>query len=158
MAQVTYTINENWKFKKTNELNFQTFSKPDQSWESITIPHTWNDKDALDDMPGFYQGVGCYFKSQYIGTDAKDKVVYLYFEGANQTLELFVNGKRVGKHIGGYSFFCFDITYVYFIKRNADVMETPSQVNLEILRSFNVAEIQFAYPTQTVYLEKGSIE
>ena len=46
------------------------------------------------------------------------------------------------------------ITFVYFIRKNADVMETPSQVNTEILRAFNEAGLQFAYPTQTVYLEK----
>jgi len=33
-------------------------------------------------------------------------------------------------------------------------METPSQVNTEILRAFNATGLQFAYPTQTVYIEK----
>lgn len=133
MAQVTYTINENWKFKKTNELNFQTFSKPDQSWESITIPHTWNEKDALDDTPGFYQGVGYYFKTQFIGIEAKDKVVYLYFEGANQTLELFVNGQRVGKHIGGYSRFCFDISaFVKCGEMNSIIAKVDNSIDKDI--------------------------
>ena len=50
--------------------------------------------------------------------------------------------------------FALVITFVYFIRRDADVMETPSQVNTEILRAFNAAELQFAYPTQTVYIEK----
>ena len=46
------------------------------------------------------------------------------------------------------------ITFVYFITKDADVMETPTQVNSEILRAFNAAGLQFAYPTQTVYIEK----
>ena len=50
--------------------------------------------------------------------------------------------------------FSLVITFVYFIKKKADVMETPSRVNSEILRSFNQANLQFAYPTQTVYVEK----
>jgi len=50
--------------------------------------------------------------------------------------------------------FSLVITFVYFIRRDADVMETPSQVNTEILRAFNAAGLQFAYPTQTVYIEK----
>ena len=133
MAQVTYTINENWKFKKTNELDPLTFTQPDTSWESITIPHTWNDKDALDDTPGIYQGLGCYFKKQYIGTEAKDKVVYLYFEGANQTLELFVNGQRVGKHIGGYSFFSFDISaFVKFGEMNTIIAKVDNSIDKDI--------------------------
>lgn len=52
--------------------------------------------------------------------------------------------------------FALVITFVYFIRKNADVMETPSQVNTEILRAFNEAGLQFAYPTQTVYFEKLS--
>jgi MscS family membrane protein len=51
--------------------------------------------------------------------------------------------------------FSLVITFVYFMKKNADVMETPSQVNSEILRSFNQANLQFAFPTQTVFIEKA---
>jgi MscS family membrane protein len=51
--------------------------------------------------------------------------------------------------------FSLVITFVYFIKKKADVMETPSRVNSEILRAFNAAGLQFAFPTQTVYVEKG---
>jgi len=52
--------------------------------------------------------------------------------------------------------FSLVITFVYFIRKDADVMETPTQVNSEVLRSFNEAELQFAFPTHTVYLEKAS--
>jgi len=34
-------------------------------------------------------------------------------------------------------------------------METPTHVNSEILRAFNEAGLQFAFPTQTLYIEKG---
>jgi len=54
-----------------------------------------------------------------------------------------------------FSDFALVITFVYFIKKKADVMETPSQVNTEILRTFNEAGLQFAYPTQTIYVEKN---
>lgn len=51
--------------------------------------------------------------------------------------------------------FALVITFVYFIKKQADVMETPSLVNSEILGAFNKSGIRFAYPTQTIYLEKN---
>ena len=47
-----------------------------------------------------------------------------------------------------------EITLIYFIKRSADVFETPSKVNSEILRAFNAADLKFAFPTRTVYIEK----
>jgi len=46
------------------------------------------------------------------------------------------------------------ITFVYFIRKDADVMETPTQVNFEILRAFNDAGLEFAFPTHTLYIEK----
>jgi MscS family membrane protein len=51
--------------------------------------------------------------------------------------------------------FALAITFIYFIRKTGDVMETPSQVNIEILHAFSAAGLQFAYPTQTVYIEKG---
>jgi len=53
--------------------------------------------------------------------------------------------------------FSLVITFVYFITKDADVMEVPTQVNSEILRSFNAAGLQFAFPTQTVYIEKEEL-
>ena len=50
-----------------------------------------------------------------------------------------------------------DITFVYFVQKDADVMEVPSKVNFEILRAFNEAGLQFAFPTQTLYLEKTTV-
>jgi len=50
--------------------------------------------------------------------------------------------------------FSLVLTFVYFIRKDADVMETPTQVNSEVLRAFNAAGLQFAFPTQTLYIEK----
>jgi len=66
-----------------------------------------------------------------------------------------VSEKEIVVAFTDFTDFSLVITFVYFIKKNADVMEIPSQVNSEILRSFNEANLQFAYPTQTVYVEKG---
>ena len=65
-----------------------------------------------------------------------------------------VHKKDVTVAFTDFTDFALTITFVYFIRKEADVMETPSQVNTEILRAFNAAELQFAYPTQTVYIEK----
>jgi MscS family membrane protein len=47
------------------------------------------------------------------------------------------------------------ITFIYFIRKQADIRETISKVNFEILRTFNEAGLNFAFPTQTVYLESN---
>jgi MscS family membrane protein len=50
--------------------------------------------------------------------------------------------------------FAMIIAFGYFIKKEADILETTNVVNSEILVAFNKADLQFAFPTQTVYLEK----
>ena len=50
--------------------------------------------------------------------------------------------------------FAMIISFGYFIKKEADIMATTNIVNSEILVAFNKANLQFAFPTQTVYLEK----
>jgi MscS family membrane protein len=45
-----------------------------------------------------------------------------------------------------------EITFIYFIKKESDILETISKVNMEILESFNAAGLEFAFPTQTIHL------
>lgn len=65
-----------------------------------------------------------------------------------------VDSKDIVAAFTDFTDYALIITFVYFIKKHGDVMETPSQVNSEILKSFNKAGLQFAFPTHTIYLEK----
>lgn len=47
------------------------------------------------------------------------------------------------------------ITFTYFIEKKGDISATVSNVNMEILTSFNNAGLSFAFPSQTLYVEKG---
>ncbi len=47
--------------------------------------------------------------------------------------------------------FALGITFIYYIKKGADIMQTQTDVNLEILRQFNANGLEMAFPTQTVY-------
>lgn len=94
------TINENWRF---------TGGESGRS-ETVSIPHTWNAEDAADEVSGFYRGKGVYEKNVSINEDMSSHSFFVHFEGANQVTELFVNGVSAGRHIGGYTAFCFDVT------------------------------------------------
>lgn len=52
--------------------------------------------------------------------------------------------------------FSLDIVFIYYIVKNADIYETQSEINLEILRRFTEAKYDFAFPTQTICLEKNT--
>lgn len=97
--RIERTINEAWRFTRDGK-----------SVEIVNIPHSWNRYDTTDDAPGYFRGVGIYEKVLRVNEDIATHSFYLHFEGANQIAELWVNDNYVGKHIGGYSAFCFDIT------------------------------------------------
>ena len=100
--RIKQSINSSWQF--------QLGEKPlEQQWQNINLPHTWNAEDVMDDEPGYHRGTAWYQKTVYIPRDWTKKEVYLYFEGASQLADVYVNGQQVGQHIGGYLAFNFSI-------------------------------------------------
>ena len=81
-------------------------------WEKVDLPHTWNASDGADGSH-YHQGA-CWYKRIVSGsiTDT-GKRVYLEFLGANSVADVYVNHKRIGQHRGGYSTFRFDVTGVW---------------------------------------------
>lgn len=108
--RVVYTINDGWKFVKGSPFQAQLNTCDDSSWETVHIPHTWNDKDGDDETPGFYRGPAWYRKNIFIDKSQEGRRAVIYFEGANQEVQFYLNGQFVGEHKGGYTRFCFDIT------------------------------------------------
>ena len=110
-ARDVISINTGWQFKKgpfsTDPM--RASAQWDGKWEEVTIPHTWNAKDMQVKADAFYEGVGYYRKKQFFGNELAGKRVFLRFEGVGACTEVYVNGKLVGTHKGGYSAFVFEI-------------------------------------------------
>lgn len=106
-ARVYLGLNDQWSFSKT-----------EQNWEKITLPHTWNAKDVMDESPGYYRGTGWYKRTLKTNVLMKDKALFLYFDGVNQEAEVFVNGQLAGKHAGGYTRFIVPVSK--YLKFNGD--------------------------------------
>jgi len=111
-SRTSCTINESWRFKffQHDIPRAEILNCDRDTWASVTIPHTWNINEALDDTSGYRRGTGWYFKRLFLNDDLKDKIILLHFEGANQVTDVYVNGQKAGWHIGGYTAFTFDIT------------------------------------------------
>lgn len=103
------TINDSWRFIRSDisENDYIYFQK---NGKVVNLPHTWNDKDVLNDGDrGYYRGIGWYAKQFFLAKEVNKKY-YLHFEGANQETSVYINNQFAGNHIGGYSAFRFDIT------------------------------------------------
>jgi len=46
--------------------------------------------------------------------------------------------------------FSLGILFIYYIRKDADILDTQTAMNLDILREFNQAGLEMAFPTQTV--------
>lgn len=132
-SRVVYTINESWYFAKGDPDNASNPSFDDALWEVVSIPHTWNAQDADDEAPGFYRGPGWYRKNVFISGEMSGKQVTIYFEGANQQTDVYVNGEKAGTHVGGYTRFAFDITpFVKFGAKNNIAIKVDNCANKDI--------------------------
>ncbi len=76
------------------------------SRRQLQVPGDWNSQIPELDR---YRSRVVYQKSLDIEPEA-DKRYFIHFGGANYTTDLFVNNQLVGRHIGGYTAFNFDIT------------------------------------------------
>jgi beta-galactosidase len=101
------TINSGWQFV----LNDQPYlnSIDNAKWQKINLPHTWNALDIVDDTLGYHQGIGWYKKSIFIPAGYHNRHLELFFEGACNQTEVFINGKKVGEHSGGFTGFRIDL-------------------------------------------------
>ncbi|MBR3692763.1 MAG: glycoside hydrolase family 2 protein, partial [Clostridia bacterium] len=81
-----------------------------ESWETINLPHTWNATDGQDGNNDYFRGTCCYAK-QIVKSElpAADRY-YLEIRGANSSADVYVDGKSVAHHDGGYSTWRVDLT------------------------------------------------
>lgn len=131
--RIRYTINENWHFFSGDYIDAEKQNINLENWEKVSIPHTWNAVDSFDDEPGYKRGMSWYRRELNLDSGLENRRIFLYFEGANQTAEVFVNGKFLGKHIGGYSAFVFDATdFVQFDKPNLIAVKVDNTLEKDI--------------------------
>lgn len=102
-------INNEWKFKRQDEVQAKNKTYNEENWESINLPHTWN---AIDGANGFdyFKGACWYRKEFVVDAMAKGNKVFIEFNGSNSITDVYVNGQHIGQHKGGYSTFRFDVT------------------------------------------------
>jgi beta-galactosidase len=120
-------LNRDWKFIYGYEVR-------KDAGQLINLPHTWNDKDALGGNIDYYRGLGIYEKKVMAENAWQQKRVFIRFLGANEVATVFVNGRCIGEHRGGYSAFAFEITdYLSFGKDNLITVKVSNALHLDVI-------------------------
>lgn len=101
-------FNTKWAFSK--ESNTIPVEMP-KNWVWVNLPHTWNNIDGIDGENDYYRGI-CYYANTVDKLEFLPKAdeYYLEFEGANSSADVYVNGKKLSHHDGGYSTWRVNVT------------------------------------------------
>ncbi len=126
------SINDSWKFIKEDISVVENFDFDDVSWPKVNLPHTWNAIDAYTSRQ-YYRGVGWYCKSLNLTQKYAGKQLFINFEGVFLKADVYVNGKLVGQHKGGYTAFTFDISdYVTIPGKNTIAVKVDNSKKLDL--------------------------
>ncbi len=101
-------FNQSWKFKRADVTGAEATAFDDSSWGNVGLPHSFNLPNFLSTK--FYVGYGWYRKHFTVPASWSSKSVAIEFQAAFDQAQIYVNGKQVGQHIGGYNGFSIDIT------------------------------------------------
>lgn len=101
-AREIYSLNSGWKF-------FYKEENSSDNAREITLPHTWN-VDAFVGDGSYRQTAANYQRTLFVPAEWKGKRLFLRFNGVQSVADVFVNGRHIGDHYGGYTAFAFEIT------------------------------------------------
>lgn len=102
VAREVKNINAGWEFRLGDD------GTAGEGWLSVGLPHSFSLPYFMS--KDFYVGYGWYRKNVRLTKKDVAQYVALEFDGVFQEAEVFVNGKKAGAHVGGYTGFEIDIT------------------------------------------------
>ena len=123
-------FNAKWAFTKQTYDTIPT--EIAKEWYFVNLPHTWNAIDGQDGGNDYYRGT-CLYAKKLDKMDLPEAArYYLEIRGANSSADVYLNGKKLAHHDGGYSTWRVNIT------------EALDRENLFVIAVDNA-------PNQTVY-------
>ena len=113
------TINDGWKFLRKDCPAAADSAFNDNDWISVHVPHTWN-LEAYTEK-NYYRGISWYRKCLVVPSTWTGKQVFLKLDAVSKAAVIFVNGKKIGEHIGGYTACTFNVT-PYFSESSVNTL------------------------------------
>ncbi len=97
-------INDGWQFIKNCADPMAT-----EGAEAVNLPHSWNAVDGQDGGNDYFRG-SCLYTKTIRKADLEAGEHYLEIRGANSSADVYVNGKALCHHDGGYSTWRVNLT------------------------------------------------
>ena len=101
-GRIIYNFNEGWHFLLGDAEGAETINFDDTSWEVVCAPHTVRLEPSEVSGCRNYQGI-CWYRKQFVvPSDLQGKEITVHFEAVMGKQEVYVNGRLVKQHLGGY--------------------------------------------------------
>jgi len=91
---------------------------------TLQVPGDWNSQQSELLL---YEGSIWYRRLFTVAPSAPGHRLFLYFGAANYTADVYLNGKKLGHHVGGFTPFAFEITAVVRATGNSLVVKVDNQ-------------------------------
>lgn len=118
--RVDISLRDGWRFKLGPESADELQAEPDATWQTVSVPHTWDRVGYYKDSPASHintahnvvmtQGVGWYKLAFTPPADVVGMESFLQFDAASRIATVWLNGALLGTHRGGFSRFRLDST------------------------------------------------
>ncbi len=105
-----------WRFLKA-AVPVETALQFASRGEAVTLPHTWNAIDGQDGGNDYYRG-RCWYVRELTAEECAGERLFLEVNGAAHTAEVFLNGRKLARHEGGYSAFRAELTGALAAEKN----------------------------------------
>ena len=123
------------------EYNFDTSLQ-------LMVPGDWN---TQMDKLYYYEGT-VWYKKDFSYSANKDESAFLYFEAVNYEAIVYLNGERIGKHVGGYTPFQFEVTDKLKEGNNFVVVKVDNKRKRENVPTVNQDWWNYGGITRSVHL------
>ena len=116
---------------------------------TLNVPGDWN---TQDERLFFYEGSVWYRTKFDVTKSAPDHRLFLYFAAANYEADVYLNGKKLGKHIGGFTPFAYEITGLARAKGNSLVVRVNNNRHADGVPTVNTDWWNYGGLTRDVLL------
>ena len=124
------------------EYNFDTSP-------TLNVPGDWN---SQDDKLFYYEGSVWYRRKFDVKTAAPDHRLFVYIGAANYEADVYLNGKKLGKHIGGFTPFAYEVTKLVKATGNSLVVRVNNNRHPEAVPTVNTDWWNYGGITRDVLL------
>lgn len=143
-------FNTNWKFCNQEDFRASQHSLPPENgfsfsdWQTVCLPHTAKIEPLVVVNP--WVGISWYEKEFIANPAWKTQKVSIEFEAVMQQADIWLNGKHMFTHYGGYLPFSIDISKeLNYGKPNILIVKTDNADNAEVPPGKPIKELDFCY-------------